>query len=752
MFPIVPLLLILTFLGVGQSQTNCTFVALLKDLNSNLQINVRPTKQWTSPTNVFLDLRLFAIVDMDMNLQSITTYFWMNVTWRNDFTQWNPETYCGIKSFFVPDTKFWKPDIYISELTQSDEKPLVIPYFNLSSDGHVIQEKPLRIVSTCNLDIYKFPFDTQSCSLTFGSNVYGGKDIILAPSRDSYSVTKRSLEVFASKGEWILADIDVQNYENSQMVMYMPYVFEVKSHLKDTTQMIRELATIKWNENSTLVSMDVTSLYTIIEHEQGCNSVMNTLKRTGRLTDAQINFIIDGIGFILKNNYFPFEGQFYLQKRGDIEELQKFLEYTNKNNWGVSLNTVYSRSEVEFLDLTIYIESDVIKTKTHFKEVDVNSFILKESCHLPTWLKNVPYNEFRRLRRNCTDHRVFMEQAKSVREIFFAKNYDSAEVHDALVKMEKLEQSDLLEEKRKIETSESDKKFPAIILDYNKENMQLKRILRKHWHLLKKDKLLAKHEDGQSQLTILQSGKLLVAPVVDRHWRLSYPCNISIERIPLKYIINIIIPAFLMVCMDIVSMFIHPNGDRLGFKITVVFGFSVILLILNNILPNSDSPPALGIFCCAFMAIMIFSIAGYVLTSYMVDLSFKQSKVPRWIMICFLKKLAPVIGVKLKVAKKDMERVLAVENDCYDNNTKRKLQLYKKRKNFHRKVILDAKILRKMLAEIVSIQEKWNMSISKDNMESEWYTAAEVIQRLILIFYILLVIVVFIFLIVAWVN
>ncbi|CAH2324601.1 5-hydroxytryptamine receptor 3A-like [Pelobates cultripes] len=205
--------------------------------------------------------------------------------------------------------------------------------------------------------------------------------------------------------------------------------------------------------------------------------------------------------------------------------------------------------------------------------------------------------------------------------------------------------------------------------------------------------------------------------------------KISMDRIPLKYIINIIIPAFLMVCMDIVSMFIHPNGDRLGFKITVVFGFSVILLILNNILPNSDSPSALGIFCCAFMAIMIFSIAGYVLTSYMVDLSFIQSKVPRWIKICFLKKLAPVIGVKLKVAKKDMERVLAVENDYYDNNTKRKLQLYKKRKNFHRKVILDAKILRKMLSEIVKIQEKWNMSISKDNMESEWYTAAELVRN-----------------------
>ncbi|CAH2291756.1 Hypothetical predicted protein, partial [Pelobates cultripes] len=67
-----------------------------------------------------------------------------------------------------------------------------------------------------------------------------------------------------------------------------PYVFRVKAHLKDTAQMIRELASITWRNNFILVSMDVTSRYTIIEHELPYNSVMNTLRKIGDLEESQI--------------------------------------------------------------------------------------------------------------------------------------------------------------------------------------------------------------------------------------------------------------------------------------------------------------------------------------------------------------------------------------------------------------------------------------------------------------------------------
>ncbi|CAJ0939092.1 unnamed protein product, partial [Ranitomeya imitator] len=66
------------------------------------------------------------------------------------------------------------------------------------------------------------------------------------------------------------------------------------------------------------------------------------------------------------------------------------------------------------------------------------------------------------------------------------------------------------------------------------------------------------------------------------------------QRIPQTYVVSFILPICFMVLLDIVSMFIEmPKNDRLGFKISIVLGFSMLLLILNDILPLSHTPPLL---------------------------------------------------------------------------------------------------------------------------------------------------------------
>lgn len=55
-----------------------------------------------------------------------------------------------------------------------DNSP-VTPYVYLHNTGRVYDDKPLRVVSTCRLVIYTFPFDVQNCSLTFGSYLHFGK-------------------------------------------------------------------------------------------------------------------------------------------------------------------------------------------------------------------------------------------------------------------------------------------------------------------------------------------------------------------------------------------------------------------------------------------------------------------------------------------------------------------------------------------------------------------------------------------------
>ena len=64
--------------------------------------------------------------------------------------------------------------------------------------------------------------------------------------------------------------------------------------------------------------MDVASLYTSIPHELGLEAInfwshKHRLKISSRFSNA---FILDSIEFILKNNYFHFEDDIYLQNSG----------------------------------------------------------------------------------------------------------------------------------------------------------------------------------------------------------------------------------------------------------------------------------------------------------------------------------------------------------------------------------------------------------------------------------------------------
>lgn len=56
-----------------------------------------------------------------------------------------------------------------------EDKSPQTAYVYLYNTGHVRNDIPLRVASTCKLGIYSFPFDIQNCSLTFGSYIHFGE-------------------------------------------------------------------------------------------------------------------------------------------------------------------------------------------------------------------------------------------------------------------------------------------------------------------------------------------------------------------------------------------------------------------------------------------------------------------------------------------------------------------------------------------------------------------------------------------------
>uniref|UniRef100_A0A3Q1ENL6 Neurotransmitter-gated ion-channel ligand-binding domain-containing protein n=1 Tax=Acanthochromis polyacanthus TaxID=80966 RepID=A0A3Q1ENL6_9TELE len=177
-----------------------TPASLFSELEKNLFPNnlVPPVKSFSYPVNITISITVVGILGV-VSVHSPQLY------WEIEGLSWEEEE-CGAKRVSVPREKLWVPDIHIAEFIGEDESPR-IPYVYLKNTGHVYDDKPLQVVSSCQLGIYTFPFDIQNCSLTFGSYLHF--DIMMIQGSTSEEILQESRGVLQTNGEWELTDIGV---------------------------------------------------------------------------------------------------------------------------------------------------------------------------------------------------------------------------------------------------------------------------------------------------------------------------------------------------------------------------------------------------------------------------------------------------------------------------------------------------------------------------------------------------------------
>ncbi|XP_074477032.1 5-hydroxytryptamine receptor 3A-like [Sebastes fasciatus] len=210
------------------SNGSCRHQDVLKHLNltkNNELFSMTRPGSAESPTQVFLDVLLYAILEMNEKDQKFVSYVWIDSWWQSDDISWNPDDFCGIQRIYLPTKLWWKPDLTIEEMIEKD-KADQSPYLMVNSSGCVILRKNMVVVSTCRMQIDKFPFDIQSCTLTFKSVIYSDEDIELVPSGDISWNLEWSRKLMRTQSEWLFHDLTmdkktVNNFGfNQSMLVY----------------------------------------------------------------------------------------------------------------------------------------------------------------------------------------------------------------------------------------------------------------------------------------------------------------------------------------------------------------------------------------------------------------------------------------------------------------------------------------------------------------------------------------------------
>ncbi|KAM4575259.1 5-hydroxytryptamine receptor 3A-like [Fundulus diaphanus] len=210
--PLVLMVIFFTFFNGCVAVLNCTSPtpdSLFKGLENYLSSKklIRPVSKFSDPLRINISITVVGILGVDEKAQTLTTFLWQVLEWDIAGLSWDEEE-CGAEKVSLPREMLWLPDVHIAEFMDENKSPQT-PYVYLYNTGHVFDDKPVRVVSSCMLEIYNFPFDVQNCSLTFGSYLHFASEIRMFSAMTPEQILSESKDVLETNGEWELSSVHV---------------------------------------------------------------------------------------------------------------------------------------------------------------------------------------------------------------------------------------------------------------------------------------------------------------------------------------------------------------------------------------------------------------------------------------------------------------------------------------------------------------------------------------------------------------
>ncbi|XP_045174263.2 neuronal acetylcholine receptor subunit alpha-6-like [Mercenaria mercenaria] len=149
-------------------------------------------------------MELVNIKEFDEVSEQISVVIILYLTWMDSRLTWDPLEFNGTKNVNIPVTMIWKPNLILTSPVGKvipvggDQDWVVV---RCLYDGRILWNPADTTTSSCNIDVSYFPFDEQTCTLTFIPWGYQTHEILLTGVEDKVRQT-----FYSENGGWILAD------------------------------------------------------------------------------------------------------------------------------------------------------------------------------------------------------------------------------------------------------------------------------------------------------------------------------------------------------------------------------------------------------------------------------------------------------------------------------------------------------------------------------------------------------------------
>ena len=311
-----------------------------------------------------------------------------------------------------------------------------------------------------------------------------------------------------------------------------PLLFNIPSFIQDTTHFLRVLNNIgTLPANTLLVTMDVTSLYTNIPHEEGILASREFMLRHS-FNQTLADDVSNIIKFVLTNNFFTFNDKNYLQIKGTamgtkmapcyanifmeklesemlnsfilkpihyyryiddiffiwphgLESLESFKLHANSFHHSIKFTFEVSDSRISFLDVLVKLRSNSLSTSVYYKPTDNHQFLHFDSAHPLSLKKSIVYSQCLRIKRICSDKEDFNIEISNLIHFFLSNGYPMSIIKNGIEKANKSKREDLLTYNSK----KSSDRIP-LVLEHHPLVHSLARTIKQDFALLKGDSSL----------------------------------------------------------------------------------------------------------------------------------------------------------------------------------------------------------------------------------------------------------------------
>ena len=222
-------------------------------------------------------------------------------------------------------------------------------------------------------------------------------------------------------------------------------------------------------------------------------------------------------------SYSRYRDDCFLIWEGNEESLETFLSFLNSVKPEIKFTMKFSNSQIEYLDILVYIKDGILETTVYSKPTDDHVYLHPRSNHPRHQIRAIPRGQAIRLKRIISNENDLFKAFSDYKQHFIDRGYDESLVKESFDSVFNLDRLALLENVgQNKELGTAGRVYPLVI-EHNPRLPSINNIIKSNLNILHSDQTLKNLFPKESLFWAAKRGKNLKEILSPSRFKIEIP-------------------------------------------------------------------------------------------------------------------------------------------------------------------------------------------------------------------------------------